>query len=204
MGYSACAPSPTVMQEGAALRADGRTWSVSNSHKHQERKRSVKHFIGLDVAVKETAVCIVDESGRICREVKVISHPDDLLPVLKDPALNIERVGLEAGPLSQWLFEELASVGLPAICIETRHVKAFLKAQPNKTDRNDARGIAQMMRVNLYRPVHVKTLTSQKRRALLTARKLLQGKAIAIENDIRGLLRNFGLKVGVVGTVKFE
>ncbi|MER8873823.1 IS110 family transposase [Mesorhizobium sp. M0814] len=164
----------------------------------------MKHFIGLDVAVKETAVCIVDESGRICREVKVVSHSDDLLAVLKDPALNIERVGLEAGPLSQWLFEGLACAGLPVICIETRHVKAFLKAQPNKTDRNDARGIAQMMRVNLYRPVHVKTLTSQKRRALLTARKLLQGKAIAIENDIRGLLRNFGLKVGVVGTVKFE
>jgi transposase len=118
--------------------------------------------------------------------------------------MNIARVGLEAGPLSQWLFEGLASAGLPVICIETRHVKAFLKAQPNKTDRNDARGIAQMMRVNLYRPVHVKTLTSQKRRALLTARKLLQGKAIAIENDIRGLLRNFGLKVGMVGSVKFD
>ena len=93
---------------------------------------------------------------------------------------------------------------MPFICIETRHVKAFLKAQPNKTDRNDARGIAQMIRVNLYRPVHVKTLTSQKRRALLTARKLLQEKAIAIENDIRSLLRNFGLKVAAVGTVKFE
>ena len=89
--------------------------------------------------------------------------------------------------------------GLPAVCIETRHTKAFLKAQVNKSDRNDARGIAQMMRVNLFRPVHVKTLTSQKRRALLTARKLLQEKAVAIENDIRGLLRNFGLKVGVVG-----
>lgn len=121
----------------------------------------MKHFIGLNVAVKETAVCIVDESGRICREVKIVSHPDDLLAILKDPALNIERVGLEAGPLSQWLLGELTSAGLPVICIETRHVKAFLKAQPNKTDRNDARGIAQMMRVNLYRPVHVKTLTSQ-------------------------------------------
>jgi transposase len=164
----------------------------------------MKHFIGLDVSVKETAVCIVDEMGKICREVKVYSHPDDLLSVMKDPRWKTERVGLEAGPLSQWLFEELARAGLPVICIETRHVKAFLKAQPNKTDRNDARGIAQMMRVNLYRPVHVKTLTSQKRRALLTARKLLQSKAIAIENDIRGLLRNFGLKVGVVGTVKFE
>ncbi|MER8734714.1 MULTISPECIES: IS110 family transposase [unclassified Mesorhizobium] len=164
----------------------------------------MKHYAGLDISVKETAVCIVDETGKICREVKVVSHPDDLTAVLKGPALRIERIGLEAGPLSQWLFEGLAKAGLPAICIETRHTKAFLKARPNKTDRNDARGIAQMMRVNLFRPVHVKTLTSQKRRALLTARKLLQEKALAIENDLRGLLRNFGLKVGVVGTVKFE
>ncbi|MGO7793168.1 IS110 family transposase, partial [Rhizobium ruizarguesonis] len=88
-----------------------------------------------------------------------------------------------------------------AVCIETRHTKAFLKAQLNTTDRNDARG---MMRVNLFRPVHVKTLTSQKRRALLTARKLLQEKAIAIENDVWGLLLNFGLKVGIIGTVGFE
>lgn len=107
-------------------------------------------------------------------------------------------------PYQSGLFEGLARAGLPVICIETRHTKAFLKAQPNKSDRNDARGIAQMMRVNLYRPVHVKTLTSQKRRALLTARKLLQEKAIAIQNDLRGVLRNFGLKVGVVGSVKFE
>lgn len=106
--------------------------------------------------------------------------------------------------MSQWLFSGLAAVGLPAICIETRHTKAFLKAQVNKSDRNDARGIAQMMRVNLFRPVHVKTLTSQKRRVLLSARKLLQEKAVAFENDIRGLLRNFGLKVGTVGAVKFE
>jgi transposase len=123
---------------------------------------------------------------------------------LKNPAWRLVRIGLEAGPLSQWLFSGLAEAGLPAICIETRHTKAFLKAQVNKTDRNDARGIAQMMRVNLFRPVHVKTLTSQKRRALLTARKLLQEKAIAIENDIRGLLRNFGLKVGIVATGGFD
>lgn len=164
----------------------------------------MKHYAGLDVSVKETAICIVDETGKICREVKVPSHPDDLIAVLREPAWKLERVGLEAGPLSQWLFEGLARGGVPVICIETRHVKAFLTAQPNKTDRNDARGIAQMMRVNLYRPVHVKTLASQKRRALLTARKLLQGKAMDIENDIRGLLRNFGLKVGNVGVAKFE
>jgi len=164
----------------------------------------MKHYAGLDVSVKETSVCIVDETGKVCREVKVPSHPEDVVRVLKDPTWQVERVGLEAGPLSQWLFSGLAEAGLPVVCIETRQAKAFLKAQVNKSDRNDARGIAQMMRVNLFRPVHVKTLASQKRRALLTARKLLQEKALAIENDIRGLLRNFGLKVGVVGIIKFE
>jgi transposase len=152
----------------------------------------MKHYAGLDVSVKETSVCILDEAGKICREVKVPSHPDDLIVALNDPAWRFERIGLEAGPLSQWLFSGLAKAGLPTICIETRHTKAFLKAQVNKSDRNDARGIAQMMRVNLFRPVHVKTLASQKRRALLTARKLLQEKAIAIENDIRGLLAILG------------
>jgi transposase len=111
---------------------------------------------------------------------------------------------LEAGPLSQWLFSALAEAGLPAICVETRHMRAALKAQINKTDRNDARGIARMMRAGLYRPVHVKTLRSQKLRMLLTHRKLLQSKAIAVENDLRGTLRNFGLKVGLVGAAKFE
>jgi transposase len=111
-----------------------------------EKERSMNHYVGLDVSVKETSLCIVDETGRICREVKVVSHPDDLIEVLKDPQWQIERIGLEAGPLSQWLFEGLARAGLPVICIETRHTKAFLKAQPNKSDRNDARGIAQMMR----------------------------------------------------------
>ena len=162
------------------------------------------HFAGLDVSVKETSICIVDDTGRIVREVKVASEPDALLPILKNDAYRFKRIGLEAGPLSQWLFSALAEAGLPAICVETRHMRAVLQAQINKTDRNDARGIAQMMRAGLYRPVHVKTLRSQKLRMLLTHRKLLQSKAIAIENDLRGTLRNFGLKVGMVGTVKFE
>lgn len=164
----------------------------------------MKHFAGLDVSIKETSVCVLDQGGRVVRELKVPSHPDDLARILDDPTHPIDRVGLEAGPLSQWLFSGLAERGVPVVCIETRHTKAFLKAQINKSDRNDARGIAQMMRVNLYRPVHVKTLRSQHRRALLTARKLLQQQALAIENDIRGLLRNFGLKVGTVGTSAFE
>ena len=162
------------------------------------------HFAGLDVSVKDTSVCIVDDTGRIIREVKVASEPEALLEVLRNPAWHFKRIGLEAGPLSQWLFSALAEAGLPVICVETRHMRAVLKAQINKTDRNDARGIAQMMRVGLYRPVHVKTLRSQKLRMLLTHRKLLQSKAIALENDLRSTLRNFGLKVGVVGNVKFE
>ena len=162
------------------------------------------HFAGLDVSVKETSVCIVDDTGRIVREVKVASEPEALLQVLRNPAYHFKRIGLEAGPLSQWLFSALAEAGLPVICVETRHMRAVLKAQINKTDRNDARGMAQMMRAGLYRPVHVKTLRSQKLRMLLTHRKLLQSKAIAIDNDLRGTLRNFGLKVGMVGTVKFE
>jgi transposase len=162
------------------------------------------YFAGLDVSVKETSVCIVDDAGKIVREARVASEPEALLQVLTNRIYRFKRVGLEAGPLSQWLYSILAEAGLPAICVETRHMRAMLKAQINKTDRNDARGIAQMMRVGLYRPVHVKTLRSQKLRVLLTHRKLLQSKAIAIENDLRATLRNFGLKVGMVGTVKFE
>src|ERR1700681_4957820 len=162
------------------------------------------HFAGLDVSVKETSICIVDDTGRIMKEVKVASEPQALLKVLGNPAYRFKRIGLEAGPLSQWLFSALAEAGLPVVCVETRHMRAVLKAQINKTDRNDARGIAQMMRVGLYRPVHVKTLRSQKLRMLLTHRKLLQSKAIAIDNDLRGTLRNFGLKVGMVGRAKFE
>ena len=164
----------------------------------------MEHFAGLDVSVNETSLCIVDETGRIVREVKVASEPDALLQVLKNSTYRFRRIGLEAGPLSQWLYSALGEANLPVVCVETRHMRAVLKAQINKTDRNDARGIAQMMRAGLYRPVHVKTLRSQKLRMLLTHRKLLQSKAIAIENDLRGTLRNFGLKVGVAGAVKFE
>jgi transposase len=162
------------------------------------------YFAGLDVSVKETSICIVDDTGKIVREARVASEPEALLQVLTNTIYRFKRIGLEAGPLSQWLYSVLAEAGLPVICVETRHMRAMLKAQINKTDRNDARGIAQMMRVGLYRPVHVKTLRSQKLRVLLTHRKLLQSKAIAIENDLRATLRNFGLKVGMIGTVKFE
>src|SRR5215471_14403906 len=134
------------------------------------------HFAGLDVSVKDTSICIVDDTGRILREVKVASEPDALVAVLTNRSYHFKRIGLEAGPMSQWLFSALAEADLPVICVETRH-----------------------MRAGLYRAVHVKTLRSQKLRMLLTHRKLLQSKAIAVDNDLRGTLRNFGLKVGIVG-----
>ena len=162
------------------------------------------YFAGLDVSVKETSVCIVDDAGKIVREARVASEPEALLEVLTNTIYRFKRVGLEAGPLSQWLYSVLAEAGLPVICVETRHMRAALQAQINKTDRNDARGIAQMMRAGLYRPVHVKTLRSQKLRMLLTHRKLLQSKAIAIENDLRATLRNWrrGLKKAIVALAR--
>lgn len=81
----------------------------------------MKHYAGLDVSVKETSVCIVDESGKLCRERKVISHPEDLIAILSDPAFSLERVGVEAGPLSQWLFEGLAKAGLPVLHRDAAH-----------------------------------------------------------------------------------
>jgi hypothetical protein len=136
------------------------------------------HFAGLDVSVKETSICIVDDTGRIVREVKVASEPEALLKVLGNPIYRFQRIGLEAGPLSQWLFSALAEAELPVVCVETRHMQAVLKAQINKTDRNDARGIAQMIRVGLYRPVHVKTLTQSE-----TADAADPSQAAAVEGD---------------------
>jgi transposase len=163
------------------------------------------HFVGLDVSVKETAVCVVDEAGKVVLEQKVASEPDDIVTLLTSIGVDYGRVGIEAGPLSQWLVNGLAEADLPVICVETRHMKSLLKAQQiNKSDRHDARGIAQMMRVGLFKPVHVKTLASQEKRMLLTARKLVQRKMLDVEFDLRGTLRNFGLKVGVIGKAGFE
>jgi transposase len=165
----------------------------------------MKHCAGLDVSVKETAICIVDEGGTVVREIKVATEPEAVIAFLNNAGLEYARIGLEAGPLSQWLVNGLAKAGLPVICVETRQMKVVLKAQQvNKSDRNDARGIAQMMRVGLYKPVHVKTLASQQKRMLLTSRKLLHDKPQDMENELRGTLRNFGLKVGVVSPGCFE
>src|SRR5438045_1131062 len=146
--------------------------------KHQRRSAAMQHYVGLDVSVKETSVCIVDKAGKVIREVKVATKPAEILAVLTEKPLAIERIGLEAGPLSQWLYSALAEAGLPVICVETRHMKAALSAQINKSDRNDARGIAQMMRVGLYRPVHVKRKARQTVRMAVIGRRLLRAKGI--------------------------
>jgi len=164
----------------------------------------MKHFVGLDVSVKETSICVVDGDGDVVLQTSVPSEPRAIVDVLAAPSLAIERIGLEAGPLSEWLYAGLVDAGLPAICVETRHMHAALSAQINKTDRNDALGIGQMMRVGLYKAVHVKTPASQRRRVLLTSRKLLQRKVQDLENELRGIVKTFGLKVGVVGKSRFE
>jgi transposase len=161
-------------------------------------------YAGLDISVKTTAICVLDANGRVIFETMVESAPDMISACLHQLDGSFERIGMEAGPLSQWIYAGLVDSGLAAICVETRHMHAALSARINKTDRNDARGIAQMMRVGLFKAVHVKTPASQHRRLLLTSRKLLQRKIYDIENDLRGSLRNFGLKVGVVGKIKFD
>ena len=161
------------------------------------------HFVGLDVSVQETSVCVVDDVGKVLCERKVRTEPEDIAVLLTSIGGDYVRIGIEAGPLSQWLVTGLTEADLPVVCVETRHMKALLKAQQvNKSDRNDARGIAQMMRVGLFKPVHVKTLVSQEQRMLLTSRKLVQRKLMDIECDMRGTLRNFGLKVGVVRKIE--
>lgn len=163
------------------------------------------HFVGLDVSVKETSVCVVDDGGTVLLEQKVATEPADIIALLTSLPVTYGRIGIEAGPLSQWLVNALTAADLPVICVETRHMKALLTAQHiNKTDRNDARGIAQMMPVGLFKPVHMKTLMAQEQRMLLTSRKLFQRKLLDLECDLRGTLRNFGLKVGVVSGSRYE
>ena len=164
----------------------------------------MEYYAAIDVSLELSSVCVVDGTGKVIRETKVVSEPEALVAFFRATGLTFTRVGLEAGPLSQWLHAGLTEAGLPAILIETRHVKAALKAMTVKTDRNDARGMAQLMRMGWFRPVHVKTLPAQGIRVLLTGRKLLLGKLHDVELGIRGLLRGFGLKVGKVSKSRYE
>jgi transposase len=148
------------------------------------------------VSLECSSVCVVDGNGKIVREGKVASDPVALIEWFSALGVRLARIGLEAGPQSQWLFMALQKAGLAIELLETRHVRNAFKTMPVKTDRTDARGIAELVRLGWFRPVHCKSMEAQETRAMLTARKLIQSKLHDVEMSLRGLLRNFGLKVG--------
>jgi transposase len=157
---------------------------------------TVKHYAGIDVSLEYSSVCVVDSDGQVVREAKILSEPAAVVAWFSELGFIMERIGLEAGPLSQWLYAAMIDVGLVVELLETRHVRRAFEIMPVKTDRKDARGIAQLMRLGWFRPVHCKSLPAQEIRAVLTARKILQSKLHDLDMSLRGILRGFGLKVG--------
>jgi transposase len=160
-------------------------------------------FVGLDVSLKFTSICVVEADGSAVWEGKAESEPAPLVKALMRWRESITLVGIEACPLSEWLYGALFECGFQTVCIETRHAQRFLSSRPNKTDRSDARGIADMMRLGHYRPVHVKSKASQLLRTTLIARRKFVDHMLAIEDSIRGLLKVHGLKLGVVHRARF-
>jgi transposase len=161
------------------------------------------HYAGIDVSLECSSVCVVEANGKIVRETKVASEPEALIGWFGSLGFGPARIGLEAGPLSQWLYAAMKEAGLAVELLETRHVSDAFKAMPVKSDRNDARKIAQLIRLGWFRPVHCKSITAQEIRAMLTARKLVQSKLQDLENSLRGILRGFGLKVGKTTRTNF-
>src|SRR6266576_3223756 len=159
------------------------------------------HYIGLDVSLKQTSICVVNQVGSVVREGVVDSEPEAIAAFVRSKAPGAVRIGLETGPTATWLWTELKQLGLPVICIDARHAKAVLKMQINKSDRNDAAGIARIMQTGWFKEVHVKDIDSHSVRALLASRALLVKVKRDLENHVRGLLKNLGL---VMGRAKFN
>jgi transposase len=153
-------------------------------------------FAALDVSQDETAVCVVSQDGTILAETKVATCPDAIADWLSTWRDGLERVGMETGPLAVWLWNALVSRNLPIICLDARHASGVLKMMPNKTDRHDARGLAQIIRTGWFKPVQIKSHEAYVNRALLTARNTLVGMRVRLENEIRGLLKTFGIMFG--------
>jgi transposase len=164
----------------------------------------MEYFAGLDVAMEETAICVIDREGKVVLETKVTTDPDAIFKVLKPYVAKLRRIGHEAGSLSPWLQVELKQRGLPAICLEAWHARAALSAMRNKTDKTDARGLAHIVRTGWFREVHVKSEESYRLRLLLTQRRNLKRKFLDIENSIRHSIKAFGIRVGKVSRGKFE
>ena len=161
-------------------------------------------YIGLDVSLASTAICVLGDKGKMVTEAQVASVPDSLVSFLSELPHGIAAIGLEAGPLSNWLHKGLTDAGFEAVLMETRQVKSALKAMPIKTDRRDAEGIARLLQMGWFRPVHCKTVSSQETRALLTSRKSVKDALLDMELSLRGVLRNFGLKLGQVSKGRWE
>lgn len=164
----------------------------------------LKLFVRLDISLAKTSICVISEYGKIIKDVEVESELEVLSRWLNAWSGSIAAIGLEAGPPSQWLHRGLTEAGLDALLMETRQVKGALKAMPIKTDRRDAEGIARLLHLGWFRPVHCKSVSAQETRAVLGARKAIQQNMIALEMSLRGLLRNFGLKVGAISRGRFE
>jgi transposase len=169
-----------------------------------EGKWPMELHVGLDAALESTKVCIVDEVGTKVLETSVASDPASVCLALKQHLASIVRIGIEACSIGIWLARELLAEGLPVTVVEARHMRSALSAMRNKTDRNDAHGIAQMMRMGWFRAVHVKAVETQRLGTFLANRRLLKRKLIDIQNHIRGALRAHGLKVGTVAAGRFD
>ena len=150
----------------------------------------MEHYVGLDVSLKLTAICVVDQVGSVVREGVVDSDPEAIAAFVSSNAPGAVRIGLETGPTTTWLWTELKRLDLPVICIDARHAKAALKMQINKSDRNDAAGIARIMQTGWFKEVHLKDIDSHTVRALLASRALLVKIKRDLENHVRGLLRS--------------
>ena len=164
----------------------------------------MRYYVGLDLSLDSTHICVLDEGGAVVNRAITPTDPASIADHLMGLGRRVSRVGFEMTATAAWIYEGLSQRGLPAICIEARHAHGILKNNINKTDRNDARGIAELMRIGVFRNVHIKTREAQEFRTLLTTRKLLQIKVIDLENGIGGILRAFGLKVRRVRQDAFQ
>ena len=159
----------------------------------------MEFFTGLDVGMDETAICVVDDKGEVALQVTVVTDPDSIKAALKPYLGRLRRVGHEAGALSPWLHGELLRLGLPAICLETQHVRAAMSAQRNKTDKADALGLAHLMRTGWFRKAHIKSESCYRLRLLLTHRRNLKRKFLDLENAIRHSIKSFGIRIKGTG-----
>jgi len=153
------------------------------------------YYAGLDVSLRTVNICVINDQGEHIAESKLASDVQDIIAYLDDLNIEIDGVGLEAGTLSQYLTYGLQSAGFEVICMEARQVKAALSAMRNKTDKHDARGIAQLLRSGWYSRVHIKSMQSHHIRLLLSSRKAVLSKCVDLENEIRGLFKVFGIKL---------